>query len=548
MQAPNRAITVAVDLTPVLPGGDNGGARIFAAALIAALSKLRPRSRFLLLTSAVSHQELAVLDAPNVRRMCVRGNASAPSGGDNLIARTGRAVLPLLPALIRRAMVRLRLFAIRAQAMVSRSGYRRRSGADILFCPFGATTLAEASTPVVATLHDLQYASYPQFFAEEDIAHRDAVFRHACRDATRIVAISDFTRSCAIATTRVEPERIVTIHHRLAARLQAADVSGTDNDVGRITHGRPYFLYPSNFWRHKNHEMLFTAMGMAVAAGLPDDYLLVCTGAPGQRMEFLRDAVSRLGLSKQIVFPGYVEDAQIGALMRGARGLLFPSLYEGFGMPVLEAMAHGVPVACSNTTALPEVTGDAALLFDPRVPASIAAAIRIMATDDDARERLSRAGLRRAREFTDVNEMARAYWQVFEEVLAEGSRSTRIEGLFPDGWLSPRIVVDINLPSRGAEAELVLDIEAPHWLPASRLRLRGSQRRRRVIETTINRGTRTEVRIPVHEGRLKITITPGFCPSAKGISPDSRDLALQIHGCELRTAGWSLRLWPEDLA
>ena len=547
MHVNGRAITVAVDLTPVLPGGDNGGARIFATELIAALSKLRPRSRFLLLTSAVSHDELAALDAPNVRRICVRDTVSEASNRNDVIVRSGRALLARLPAFLLKAIVRLRLLLLRTPATSWKNGGRGPLDADLLFCPFGGTTLAEASIPAVATLHDLQYSHYPQFFPEEDVAHRDAVFRHACRDASRVVAISDFTRASAIATERIEPERVVTIRHRLANRFQLVGNSNADDAVSDITHGRPYVLYPSNFWRHKNHEMLFTALGVAVAAGLPEEFLLVCTGAPGDRMDFLKDAARRLGLSERIVFPGYVEDAHIGALMRGARGLLFPSLYEGFGMPVLEAMALGVPVACSNTTALPEITGDAALLFDPRAPAGIAEAIRTVATDDDARDRLSRAGLRRAREFADVNEMALAYWKVFEEVLVEGARSTRINGLFPDGWLSPLVRVEINLPVRGTEAELVLDIEAPEWLPAPKLRLRASQGRRRVAETIISKGARTEIRIPVKAGGLKITISPGFSPSDYGISPDTRTLALRIHRCEIRSEGWALPLWPEDL-
>src|SRR5262249_26509 len=134
-----------------------------------------------------------------------------------------------------------------------------------------------------------------------------------------------------------------------------------------------YVLYPANFWKHKNHEMLFTAFGMACAdAGLDKDIKLVCTGAPGARQQWLIEAARAMNLQDRILFPGFLPTAELARLLANCRGVVFPSLYEGFGLPVIEAMAASVPVACSNTTSLPEVAADATILFDPRVPADIA--------------------------------------------------------------------------------------------------------------------------------------------------------------------------------
>jgi glycosyltransferase involved in cell wall biosynthesis len=139
---------------------------------------------------------------------------------------------------------------------------------------------------------------------------------------------------------------------------------------------------------------------------------LVCTGAPGERRDALERAARQMGLGAHVSFPGFVPQEEMQRLMAGATAVVFPSLYEGFGLPVIEAMAAGVPVACSNTTSLPEVADGAALLFDPRIPEQVAAAMVSLAGDAQLRERLIAAGRDRAREFADPDRMAREYWEL----------------------------------------------------------------------------------------------------------------------------------------
>jgi glycosyltransferase involved in cell wall biosynthesis len=117
---------------------------------------------------------------------------------------------------------------------------------------------------------------------------------------------------------------------------------------------------------------------------------LVLTGAPGARRDFLMDAAARMGMNGSVVFPGYVPDADFSALMRGSMALIFPSLFEGFGIPLIEAMAAGRPLLVSNATSLPEVAGGAALLFDPRRPMEIVGAIARIAADPRLRAELGR--------------------------------------------------------------------------------------------------------------------------------------------------------------
>ena len=179
-----------------------------------------------------------------------------------------------------------------------------------------------------------------------------------------------------------------------------------------------YFIYPANFWPHKNHDRLLTAFDTATRSGLSESIKLVCTGAPGSRQTDPRDLAKSHGLDGRICFPGYLPDSELATLMAHATGLIFPSLYEGFGLPIIEAMAVGVPVACSHGTALPKIAGNAAVLFDPTSTPQIAAAMLSLAQDEKMRNRLIQEGSARAREFSDTRRMATEYWGVFQDALA----------------------------------------------------------------------------------------------------------------------------------
>ena len=405
--------TIAVDLTPILPGGDNGGAKVFVLELLQRLSHIAPQAQFVLLTQATSHDELALLDRPNMRRHMVVGPAVANSMRPRLLGLATR-LLPHLP--------------IHLRNIVSRQGYKlytllkrhgtgtllRGMGVDLLFCPFTAPTYFEPGIPTICTVYDLQHKTYPEFFAAADVAHREHSFLEACRLATAITTISDYSRQAIISNGHVAPARVHTVYLHMAQRITTGVVhqQGALERLG-LTAQR-YLLYPANFWQHKNHEMLLTAFGMACQQGLPADIKLICTGAPGARQKWLIDAAHSMRLGDRVIFPGYLPSAEIATLLANCTGLVFPSLFEGFGLPIIEAMAAGVPVACSNTTALPEVAAGAALLFDPRIPTQIAQAMLALVQDTALRTRLIQAGQLRAADFSDASQMAAAYWALFQ--------------------------------------------------------------------------------------------------------------------------------------
>ncbi|NEV61096.1 glycosyltransferase family 4 protein [Thiorhodococcus minor] len=413
---------VAVDLTPVLPGGENGGARVFVLELLRQLFALAPQTHFVLLTQAASHEQLAELDRPNVTRRLVVGKLVGGTLRSSLVA-AARWGLPLLPKPLRRWSGRLGYGLHTALKRGGASTRLRRWGVDLLFCPFTAPTYREPGIATVCVLYDLQFKEYPTFFTDEDLANREHAFVEACRRASRMVTISAYSRAVALSQGCADPERVVAIPLRMARRLSCEhqESGRTLADFGLAA--KAYLVYPANFWPHKNHVRLLEAFLRARERGLPTGIKLLCTGAPGPGMEALRERARDMGLEAVVALPGYVSDADLGNLMARSAGLVFPSLYEGFGLPVLEAMAAGIPVACSNCTALPEVAGDAAIYFDPMSADDIAQALISLAKDQRHRAALLRAGLARARDYEDARRMADDYWRVFQEAVASARAS-----------------------------------------------------------------------------------------------------------------------------
>lgn len=536
--------SIEVDLTPVLPGGDNGGAKTFALELLGRMICLNPRCRFTILTSEIAHKELAALDAPNVERRCVRADEGRLR--ERFDSHSFAACLGWLPHSFRRHVASL--FSRARQVMMRRriASALPAEAPDLLFCPFTATTYLRPGVPAVSTVHDLQYRAYPQFFSPEEQAHREAVFRGACRDASCIVAISEHTRAAVISTGLVEAERVRVIPHHLASRCARYQLPDAPLDAPP----RPYLIYPANFWRHKNHEMLLVAFAMAFREGLDPDTTLLLTGAPGERQAGLTALCEAMGLQGRVIFAGHLPEESFAQALASATALIFPSLFEGFGMPVLEAMALGVPVACSRLAALPEVCGDAALMFDPRIPEEISNALVSITTDEALREHLIVEGRRRAAAFADGDAMALAYWRVFEETVARGASRDRFHGVYSDGWLSSLGSVEFRPATGSQDAELVLELEAPKWLPSPGPTLSATCHGRRTESMTLAPGTTCEWRIRTSGGRVDIAISPTFVPSRLGISSDERELTVHLRRCRVEYAHGrgTCVLWPQKEA
>jgi len=273
----------------------------------------------------------------------------------------------------------------------------------------------EPSVPIVSVLYDLQYLSYPYFFDPADRLARERNFRETCRRADRIVCISEFVRQTVLKNSDLSPDRVTTIPIQLGGRLGKIPAEPIQAVLEKYhLSEKDFFFYPANYWPHKNHYLLFTAFGM-YRFHHPDSPLhLACSGALGERRSALQGFVQRMGLGSWIHLLGYLSEEEFAPLFSSCRALIFPSLYEGFGMPVVEAMEMGKPVLCSQGTSLPEVAGEAALYFDPRKPDSILQAMEQVTANGPLIDQLIHQGRRRSQRYTDTKKMAEEYLAVFQ--------------------------------------------------------------------------------------------------------------------------------------
>jgi glycosyltransferase involved in cell wall biosynthesis len=262
---------------------------------------------------------------------------------------------------------------------------------DAVHFPLSVMLPLVSSPPAASTILDLQHEFLPQNFGRAELEYRRRLYGLTARRSRVVIAISEHARSTLIERLGLEPERVRTIH------------LGVDVERFRPAPGvarEPFLLYPANRWPHKNHERLFEAFA-ALRAEQPE-LRLVLTGTGHANVPDGVDARGR-------VSPEALVD-----LYRRAHAVVFASLYEGFGQPVLEALACACPVACSDLPPLREVAGDAAVYFDPNDAASIAHATR------GAIARGGASGAARAAQFT-WDECARKHDAVYRELAGSPS-------------------------------------------------------------------------------------------------------------------------------
>lgn len=360
-----------VDLLPLRAEGVNGGARPFILSLLRQLAEARPDAQLWCSTHPL------LVEAPDALRTLANVHCAPLRGWGPWRSAPARA--------------------------------------QLLFCPFGPPSVPSRGLPVVSTFYDLQVLAYPHFFTAGERRERQRHLGQLRRHARRIAAISHFSRQEGLRHG-LDPGRLRVIPIQVPPSPSTSSVGPAP--LG-LTAGN-YLLFPANLWPHKNHELLFTAFAMACAQGLPPQLQLVCTGEGGERREQLQQLCRGLQIAERVLLPGYVEATTLEALYAHSLAVVFPSLYEGFGMPVIEAMARRIPVCCSNSTALAEVAGDGALLIDPRHPGQLASAMRQLASDGELRQQLIERGVEQAQRYQQPAAMATAYWQLMDEAHRAG--------------------------------------------------------------------------------------------------------------------------------
>jgi glycosyltransferase involved in cell wall biosynthesis len=275
---------------------------------------------------------------------------------------------------------------------------------DVLFIPAHVLPLGAPlrHTRTVVTIHDMGYLHFPAAHTPARRLDLRLSTLWSARAATRLIAISSATRDDLVRFTGVSREKIAVVYHGVSPRFRPVEDAATlASAQAKYGIRPPYFLYVGTIQPRKNLVRLIEAFAQALQVADPN-LQLVIAGKRGWLIgEIERQAAQLFGADSSAVrFTGYIADDDLPALLSGALGFVFPSLYEGFGMPVLEAMACGAPVLTSTTSSLPEVAGDAALLVDPEDTAAIAAGLARLASDTALRADLRARGLARVAEFT----------------------------------------------------------------------------------------------------------------------------------------------------
>jgi glycosyltransferase involved in cell wall biosynthesis len=358
-------VRIGLNLLYLVPGAV-GGTEIYARHLVTALARLRPDDELVVFAAEEAAPTLRFPAEVEVRRLPVKARAKPLR-----IA----AEMALLPGAAARARV------------------------DLLHS-VGTTSPLVAGRPSVVTIHDLIYEHFPATFPPAARLGLKALVGPGARRATRVHAISEFTKRDVVERLGVPAERVDVVLNGYGISPAGAVTSPSKlRERFGLGDGR-VVLCVSAALEHKNLTRLIEAM-----RGV--DARLVVAGHGGRE---------RFADDEGVTFTGWVDEADLEGLYRLAACAVYPSLFEGFGMPALEAMARGVPLACSNATSLPEVAGDAAELFDPRDTRAMAQAIRRVLNDRDRAAELVARGRRRVDAFS-WERCASGLWRVYERAL-----------------------------------------------------------------------------------------------------------------------------------
>jgi glycosyltransferase involved in cell wall biosynthesis len=308
---------------------------------------------------------------------------------------------------------RIKYYSFREQFELPR--ILSRCKVDLLHSPHFLLPLVRPC-PAVATIHDVIYMACPQDLPSRAGRLYYRIMMNACsRMATRIITDSEHSRNEIVRYVHADPEKIEVIYPAVdpgfSSSASAAEIAAVRSRFGI---DREYVLCVGIYKPRKNHAGLLRAFKTLLESG--GRAQLVIVGPMGKGEPLVRRVAAELGVAEHVIFTGFVNDADLRALYSGARVYACPSLYEGFGFTVLEAMACGTPVACSSATSLPEVGGKAALYFDPCNPEEMAHQLLLVFTDDAVRNALIAKGRRNLLRF-NWEETARRTLAVYHQVL-----------------------------------------------------------------------------------------------------------------------------------
>ena len=357
-------VRIGIDLTPVLPGSANGGAKFAALEFIGILLRdFSDQFHLTLFLPEIALEELSAYFPGRADLKCtrfVRQRINALSDGIEELKNQNR---------MRRIC--------------------RQNSIQVFYSPFGRFVSLPLEMPFVAQVHDLIHLDYPKTLSEQDRLWRHFnLLKLALRRAIFQVS-SEFTRQRLHTAYSVPLECV----HRTYLPIQGRfSIEETDCKA-------PCFLYPARAWPHKNHENLLYAHDIYRKRLGKRAWKLVVTAGHDERSKGLRSLACSLGLEGDVKFQGEVDESELNRLYQSASALIFPSRYEGFGIPLIEAMHFGLPIICGRGGSQLEVAGEAAIFVDVEDPEDMAAAMERLTEDGALREQLVSGGKRQLEKF-----------------------------------------------------------------------------------------------------------------------------------------------------
>lgn len=267
---------------------------------------------------------------------------------------------------------------------------------DLFHAPDFFLPPVKAGTRTVVTIHDLSFVREPETTMPGMSHHLNTWVPRSVARADHVIAVSETTRQDLIELYQTPPEKISVLYHGVGPEFKPVQDENKLRAIQQKYHlpKQPFILSVGTLQPRKNYQRLIRAV-----ASLDSSLSLVIVGSKGWHYDAIFAEVTRLGLEQRVHFPGFIADADLPALYRAAMVFVYPSLYEGFGLPALESMACGTPVIAANRSALPEVVGAAGLLVDPYDEPALVAAIAQVVEDEQLQAHLSQAGQLQAKKF-----------------------------------------------------------------------------------------------------------------------------------------------------
>ena len=409
---------VAIDLTSLRSGKENDDAEALVITLIKSFRNLRcskkknlvgygldqTRYQFILITAPWNHDELSDFESDHITCILAKDLTILRS----YIIKAEYENLSTLKRFIRKAIGKiLKKMEITVRTLKyylpQYNLFLRKIKADILFSPLSKTTYADHKIPLVANIYNLQNLNgLKQLF----------------RQARGIVCVSEFMRQSLMSHLPALPDQLTTIPVCIQDSFPRLNEAYMLEYLDQLKLGsKHYAFYPANHYPHKNYHLLLLAYSIYCSRLSEQSMDLVLTGVLPEVEQKLRDVVERMNLQGKVHFLCCLSEEALAAVWQGSFCLLFPPLYEEFGIPLLEAMRYGKPVVCSNVCSLPEVGGDAVLYFDPRKPEEIAACLERLERDSVLVEQLVWKGYQRLSSYRQ-QDMLNQYLTCFEEVIS----------------------------------------------------------------------------------------------------------------------------------